>query len=153
MKQPRIGDRAPDFKGKDQDGEVISLTDYKGRKLLLYFYPKDSTSGCTAEACSLRDGYDELLNLGYEVLGVSVDSEVSHLKFAEKNKLPFRLLSDTDKSVVTAYGVWGEKKFMGKTYMGTIRTTFLIDENGIIEDIITKVQTKDHANQILNLNK
>lgn len=153
MKQLKVGDKAPDFKGKDQDGKDVSLADYKGKKLLLYFYPKDSTPGCTAEACSLRDGYDELLNSGYEVLGVSVDSEESHRKFIEKNSLPFRLLSDTDKSVVTTYGVWGEKKFMGKTYMGTIRTTFLIDENGIIEDIITKVQTKDHANQILKQNK
>ena len=153
MEQLKIGDKAPDFNGKDQDGNNVSLADYKGKKLLLYFYPKDSTPGCTAEACSLRDGYDELLHSGYEVLGVSVDSEASHQKFIEKNKLPFRLLSDTDKAVVNAYGVWGEKKFMGKTYMGTIRTTFLIDENGIIENIITKVQTKDHANQILNLNK
>lgn len=153
MKQLKVGDKAPDFKGKDQDGKDISLSDYKGKKLLLYFYPKDSTPGCTSEACSLRDGYDELLNSGYEVLGVSVDSEASHRKFIEKHSLPFRLLADTDKSVVTAYGVWGEKKFMGKTYTGTIRTTFLIDENGVIENIITKVQTKDHANQILSLNK
>lgn len=153
MKQLKIGDKAPDFKGKDQDGKDVSLADYKGKKLLLYFYPKDSTPGCTAEACSLRDGYDELLNSGYEVLGVSVDGEASHRKFIEKHSLPFRLLADTDKSVVEAYGVWGEKKFMGKTYMGAIRTTFLIDENGIIENIITKVQTKDHANQVLNLNK
>ncbi|MDR0660531.1 MAG: thioredoxin-dependent thiol peroxidase [Prevotellaceae bacterium] len=149
----KIGDKAPDFKGKDQDGKDVSLADYKGKKLLLYFYPKDSTQGCTAEACSLCDSYDDLLNSGYEVLGVSIDSEASHRKFIEKNSLPFRLLADTDKSVVTAYGVWGEKKFMGKTYMGTIRTTFLIDENGITENIITKVQTKDHANQILSLNK
>lgn len=153
MEQLKIGDKAPDFKGKDQDGKAISLADYKGKKLLLYFYPKDSTPGCTAEACSLRDGYDELLNSGYEVLGVSADSEASHRKFRDKHNLPFRLLADTDKSVATAYGVWGEKKFMGKTYMGTIRTTFLIDENGVIENIITKVETKDHANQILNLNK
>ncbi len=153
MKQLKIGDKAPDFKGKDQDGKDVSLADYKGKKLLLYFYPKDSTPGCTAEACSLRDGYDELLNSGYEVLGVSVDSEVSHQKFIEKYSLPFRLLSDTDKAVVNAYGVWGEKKFMGKTYMGTIRTTFLIDENGIIENIITKVETKDHANQVLKSRK
>ena len=151
MKQLKIGDKAPGFEGKDQDGKDVSLADYKGRKLLLYFYPKDSTPGCTAEACSLRDGYDELLNSGYEVLGVSVDSEVSHRKFIEKHSLPFRLLADTDKSVVAAYGVWGEKKFMGKTYMGIIRTTFLIDENGLIENIITKVETKDHANQILKL--
>lgn len=153
MKQLKVGDKAPDFRGKDQDGKDVSLTDYKDKKLLLYFYPKDSTPGCTAEACSLRDGYDDLLNSGYEVLGVSVDGEESHRKFVEKHSLPFRLLSDTDKSVVTAYGVWGEKKFMGKSYMGTIRTTFLIGENGIIEDIITKVQTKDHANQILKRNK
>lgn len=153
MEQLKVGDKAPDFKGKDQDGKEVGLADYKGKKLLLYFYPKDSTPGCTAEACSLRDNYDELLKSGYEVLGVSTDSEASHQKFINNNNLPFRLLSDTDKSVVTAYGVWGEKKFMGKTYMGTIRTTFLIDENGIIENIITKVQTKDHANQILKLNK
>lgn len=153
MKQLKIGDKAPEFKGKDQDGKDVNLADYKGRKLLLYFYPKDSTPGCTAEACSLRDGYSELLDSGYDVLGVSVDSETSHRKFIDKHELPFQLLSDIDKSVVTAYGVWGEKKFMGKTYMGTIRTTFLIDENGIIENIITKVQTKDHANQVLKLNK
>lgn len=149
MSKLKIGDKAPDFKGKDQNMKDVSLADYKGKKLVLYFYPKDETPGCTAEACSLRDSYQALQAQGYEVLGVSVDSEASHRKFADKHKLPFRLLADTDKQTVEAYGVWGEKKFMGKTFMGTIRTTFLIDENGTITDIIEKVETKDHANQIL----
>lgn len=149
----KAGDKAPDFNGADQDGKPVSLADYKGKKLLLFFYPKDNTSGCTAEACSLRDGYDDLRREGYEMLGVSVDSEASHRKFIENHSLPFRLLSDTDKTVVNAYGVWAEKSMYGRKYMGTVRTTFLIDESGVIEDIITKVQTKDHANQILSTKK
>ncbi len=150
MEKLKIGDKAPDFKGVDQNGKEVSLADYEGKKLVLYFYPKDSTPGCTAEACSLRDGYEDLREKGYEVLGVSVDSEMSHRKFIDKHNLPFRLLADTDKVVVNAYGVWGQKSFMGKKYMGISRTTFIIDENGVIENIIEKVKTMNHAEQILN---
>jgi len=147
--KPKIGDKAPDFKAVDQDGQPIRLTDYKGKRLILYFYPKDNTSGCTAEACSLRNGYEELSRLGCEVGGVSPDSEKSHRGFIQKYSLPFRLLADTDKQVATAYGVWGEKKMYGKAYMGILRTTFVIDANGFITHIFDKVDTKDHVNQIL----
>ncbi len=147
--KPKIGDKAPDFKAVDQDGQPIRLTDYKGKRLILYFYPKDNTSGCTAEACSLRNGYEELSRLGCEVVGVSPDSEKSHRGFIQKYSLPFRLLADTDKQVATAYGVWGEKKMYGKAYMGILRTTFVIDANGFITHIFDKVDTKDHVNQIL----
>jgi peroxiredoxin Q/BCP len=143
------GDKAPDFAGVDQDGQPVSLNDYTGKKLVLYFYPKDDTPGCTAEACSLRDNYDKLLNAGYDVLGVSTDPVKSHKKFVDKFTLPFRLLSDTEKTVSEAFGVFGLKKFMGKEYMGINRTTFLIDEKGIIIDVISKVDTKKHAEQIL----
>jgi thioredoxin-dependent peroxiredoxin len=143
------GDKAPDFAGVDQDGQPVSLNDYTGKKLVLYFYPKDDTPGCTAEACSLRDNYDKLLNAGYDVLGVSTDPVKSHKKFVDKFTLPFRLLSDTEKTVSEAFGVYGLKKFMGKEYMGINRTTFLIDEKGIIIDVISKVDTKKHAEQIL----
>jgi peroxiredoxin Q/BCP len=144
----KIGDKAPDFSSKDQDGNIVTLADYKGKKLVLYFYPKDNTSGCTAEACSLRDSYQVLQSKGYSILGVSPDSEKSHAGFREKYTLPFPLIADTDKTVAQLYGVWAEKKMYGKTYMGILRTTFKIDENGLIEDIITKVRTKDHGEQI-----
>lgn len=143
------GDKAPVFAGVDQDGQPVSLNDYAGKKLVLYFYPKDDTPGCTAEACSLRDNYDKLLSAGYDVLGVSTDPVKSHKKFVDKFALPFRLLSDTEKTVSEAFGVYGLKKFMGKEYMGINRTTFLIDEKGIITEVIAKVDTKKHAEQIL----
>jgi peroxiredoxin Q/BCP len=143
------GDKAPVFAGVDQDGQPVSLNDYAGKKLVLYFYPKDDTPGCTAEACSFRDNYDKLLSAGYDVLGVSTDPVKSHKKFVDKFTLPFRLLSDTEKTVSEAFGVYGLKKFMGKEYMGINRTTFLIDEKGIITDVISKVDTKKHAEQIL----
>ncbi len=143
------GDKAPIFTGVDQDGQPVSSSDYAGKKLVLYFYPKDDTPGCTAEACSLRDNYDKLLSAGYDVLGVSTDPVKSHKKFVDKFTLPFRLLSDTEKTVSEAFGVYGLKKFMGKEYMGINRTTFLIDEKGIISDVISKVDTKKHAEQIL----
>jgi peroxiredoxin Q/BCP len=145
-----IGDKAPDFKAKDQDGKEIKLSDFKGKKVVLYFYPKDNTPGCTAQACNLRDNYEELQKQGYVVLGVSQDSEKSHQKFIEKQNLPFPLIADEDHTVHNLYGTWGEKKMYGKTYMGTLRTTFVIDGDGKIEDIIQKVKTKEHTAQILN---
>lgn len=145
-----IGDKAPDFKATDQDGNEIKLSDFKGKKVILYFYPKDNTPGCTAQACNLRDNYENLQKEGYVVLGVSQDSEKSHKKFIEKQGLPFPLIADEDHTVHNLYGTWGEKKMYGKTYMGTLRTTFVIDEEGKIEDIIQKVKTKDHTAQILN---
>ncbi len=144
-----VGDPAPNFTTTDQHGQPLKLTDFRGKKVVLYFYPKDDTPGCTAQACSLRDNYAELKEAGYDVLGVSVDDEKSHQKFTKKYDLPFALAADTDKSVVEAYGVWQEKSMYGKTYMGTVRTTFLIDENGIITDIIEKIDTKNHAQQVL----
>ena len=144
-----IGKKAPGFKGKDQNGNEISLQDFAGKKLVLYFYPKDNTPGCTAEACDLRDNYQRLQQAGYEIIGASKDSEASHRKFIEKHALPFRLISDPSTEILQAYGAWGEKKMYGKTVMGTIRKTVLIDENGIVEDIISKVDTKAHAEQIL----
>ena len=144
-----IGDSAPDFTSTDQNGNPIKLSDYRGKKVVLYFYPKDDTSGCTAQACDLRDHYADLRAAGYEVLGVSVDNQTSHQKFITKYDLPFTLVADTDKTVVTAYGVWQEKSMYGRKYMGTMRTTFLIDETGIITTIIGKVDTKKHAEQIL----
>jgi thioredoxin-dependent peroxiredoxin len=143
-----IGDKAPDFAIADQDGLVHKLSDYAGRKLVIYFYPKDDTPGCTAQACNLRDNYYDLRQKGYEVIGVSVDSEKSHQKFIRKYELPFTLLADTEKKMVTDYGVWQEKSMYGRKYMGVMRYTFIIDEQGIITDIITKVDTKDHAQQI-----
>lgn len=145
-----IGDPAPDFTTHDQNGNPLNLSDFRGKKVVLYFYPKDDTSGCTAQACSLRDNYTDLKQAGYEVIGVSVDSEKSHQKFISKYELPFTLAADTDKSVVEAYGVWAEKSMYGRKYMGTLRKTFIIDENGIISNIIEKVDTKNHATQILN---
>ncbi len=143
------GDKAPDFKGTDENGKIITLSHFKGKKLVLYFYPKDQTPGCTAEACDLRDHYPLLLKQGYDVIGISADDEKSHQKFIEKNKLPFSLIADTDKKIIMAYGVWGLKKFMGKEYEGILRTTFIIDEEGIIEEVITKVDTKNHTSQII----
>ncbi|MTG98858.1 MULTISPECIES: thioredoxin-dependent thiol peroxidase [Myroides] len=145
----QIGDKAPSFKGVDQAGKTHQLSDYKGKKLVVFFYPKASTPGCTWEACNLRDNYTELKDKGFELLGVSADSAARQQKFIEKNELPFPLLADEDKAVLNAFGVWGPKKFMGRTYDGIHRTTFVIDENGILIDVITKVKTKDHAAQIL----
>lgn len=146
-----VGDKAPEILGINEKGEEIRLSNYKGKKLVLYFYPKDSTSGCTAQACNLRDNYDALRQAGYEVVGVSVDSEKSHQKFIEKNSLPFPLIADTDKKLVEQFGVWGEKSMYGRKYMGTFRTTFIINEEGIVERIIgpKEMKTKDHAAQIL----
>jgi peroxiredoxin Q/BCP len=145
----QIGSKAPDFAINDQDGKTVKLSDFKGKKLVLYFYPKDMTPGCTAEACDLRDNYKLLQKQGYEVLGVSTDTEKLHKKFIEKEKLPFRLLADVDKKLHDAYGTWVEKSMYGRKYMGTARVTFIIDEKGIIEDIVEKVDTKNHTSQIL----
>ncbi len=150
MNHLKEGDKAPDFSATNQNGKLVSLKDFKGKKVVLYFYPKDDTPGCTAEACDLRDNYADLKAAGYEVIGVSADTEKSHLKFVEKYQLPFTLLADVDKKICMDYGIWGEKKFMGKTYDGIHRTTFLISENGIVEKIITKVETKKHSSQILS---
>jgi len=143
------GDAAPDFAGLDQDGKKIELSDFKGKKLILYFYPKDNTPGCTSEACDLRDNYDMWLAKSYQVVGVSPDSQKSHQKFIEKHKLPFPLIADEDKTIIKAYGAWGPKKLYGREYEGLLRTTFVIDEKGIIQEVFTKVKTKDHTNQIL----
>ena len=143
------GDKAPYFEGTDQDGNIIRLSDFAGRKLVLYFYPKDSTPGCTAEACDLRDNYERFISQGYAVVGVSKDSSASHQKFIAKYSLPFPLISDTDKIILQAYDAWGEKKNYGKISMGTLLKTYIIDENGIITDIIAKVDTKNHTAQIL----
>lgn len=145
----KIGDKAPGFETKDQYGKTINLEDFKGKKVVLFFYPKASTPGCTAEACNLRDNYQTFQNKGYEILGVSADSEKRQLNFSTKQELPYSLLADEDKEVIMAYGVWGPKKFMGKEYDGIHRTTFVIDEDGKIEDVITKVKTKEHSAQIL----
>lgn len=143
------GADAPDFTVNDQNGNPVSLSDYKGKKVALYFYPKDDTPGCTAQACNLRDNFSDIQQKGVVVLGVSTDSDKSHKKFEEKYKLPFTLLADTEKEIVEKYGVWGEKKFMGKTFLGTNRTTFLINESGTIDHIIEKVDTKNHTEQII----
>jgi peroxiredoxin Q/BCP len=145
----KVGDSAPQFSVKDQDGNVINLNDFKGKKVVLFFYPKASTPGCTAEACNLRDNWEQFQEKGYQILGVSADTEKKQSNFKNKYELPFPLLADEDKEVIEAYGVWGPKKFMGKEYDGIHRTTFVIDEKGLIEEIITKVKTKDHAAQIL----
>ncbi|HKM94973.1 MAG TPA: thioredoxin-dependent thiol peroxidase [Prolixibacteraceae bacterium] len=144
------GNIAPHFKGINQNDEEISLSDYKGQKVILYFYPKDNTPGCTAEACNLNDNYDFWLKKGYEVIGVSPDSVDSHKKFAEKYQLGFNLIADTEKEILQAYGVWGDKKMYGNSYLGVLRKTFIINEKGLIEDVFEKVNTKDHTNQILN---
>lgn len=148
MKQLVEGIVAPDFSGINQDGEIISLAGFKGKKLILYFYPKDDTPGCTAEACNLNDNYDYWISKGYEVVGISPDNEASHAKFAKKYGLKFNLIADTTKEILEAYGVWGEKINYGKTYMGVIRTTFVINEEGKIERIFKKVDTKEHTDQI-----
>ena len=147
----QIGDKIPEILGRDQDGKPITREQFSGKKLALYFYPKDNTPGCTAQACSLRDGYEDLRKAGYAIVGVSVDSEKSHQKFIDKFSLPFPLIADRDKKLVEEFGVWQEKSMMGKRYMGTVRTTFLIDENGIIRNKIEgrRVDTKNHAAQIL----
>jgi len=147
--QLKPGDPAPDFAAPDQNGNTVRLSDFRGHKLILYFYPKDDTPGCTKEACNLRDNHSRLQAKGYKVLGVSVDDEASHQKFIEKYDLNFPLLADTDKSIVNAYGVWGERNMYGKTFMGTKRTTFVIGEEGKIEHIFKKVKTGEHADQIL----
>lgn len=145
----KAGDKAPDFSCADENGNIISLADFKGKKLVLYFYPKDLTPGCTMESCNLRDNYDLMLKQGYDVLGVSADDQKKHQKFIEKHELPFHLLADIDKKVINDYGVWGPKKFMGREFDGIHRTTFVIDEKGVIEEVISKVKTKEHAEQIL----
>ncbi|WP_420154992.1 thioredoxin-dependent thiol peroxidase [Siphonobacter sp.] len=145
----QTGDQAPAFEAADQNGQLVKLSDFAGKKVVLYFYPKDDTPGCTAQACNLRDNYESLLQAGYVILGVSVDDEKSHQKFIKKYELPFPLLADTDHKIVEAYGVWVEKNMYGKTYMGTARTTFVVDESGNIAQIIRKVETKDHTSQIL----
>ncbi|GCD79432.1 thioredoxin-dependent thiol peroxidase [Schleiferia thermophila] len=149
MTHLKEGDRAPEFEGVDQNGNPVRLSDFAGKKLIVYFYPKDDTPGCTAEACSLRDSYEELVAKGFAVVGVSTDSQKSHQKFIEKYNLPFTLISDPDRRVIEAFGVWGKKKFMGKEYDGIHRETFVIDENGVILKVFTKVDTKNHAKQIL----
>ena len=145
----QVGDKAPNFRGVDEAGNAIALEDFKGKKLVMYFYPKDNTPGCTAQACNLRDNYDALKNAGYEVVGISSDNEKSHQKFIEKQNLPFRLIADVDKSIHEQFGTWVEKSMYGRKYMGTARTTFVIDEKGVISEIIEKVKTKDHTNQII----
>lgn len=145
------GDKAPAFSAKDQNGKTVSLADFAGKNLILYFYPKDDTPGCTAEACDFRDNYQSLAQQGYQVIGVSTDDEKSHKKFESKHNLPFPLIADTDKSIVESYGVWVEKNMYGKLYMGTARTTFLIDQNGVIQKIIEKVDTKNSSKQVLDL--
>lgn len=147
--RPQVGDKAPAFTANDQDGNTVKLSDLKGKKVVLYFYPKDMTPGCTAEACNLRDNYKLLLKQGYEVLGVSTDSEKSHKKFIEKEKLPFRLLADPDKKLHDLFATWVEKSMYGRKYMGTARVTFVINEKGVIEEVIEKVDTKNHTDQIL----
>ena len=143
-----VGDRAPAIDALDQEGKQITLEEYRGKKLVLYFYPKDNTPGCTAESCDLRDHYDQFLQQGFDIIGVSADGEKSHQKFIAQHQLPFRLISDTEKKVLQDYGAWGEKKNYGKTYMGILRKTFIIDEEGVIINIIDKVKTKEHSTQI-----
>ena len=149
MAELKEGAKAPAFKGVDQNGQPISLADFKGKKVILYFYPKDDTPGCTAQACNLRDNYKALIKKGFQVIGVSVDDVKSHKKFETKHALPFPLVSDANKTIVTKYNLWGEKKFMGRTYMGTTRTTFLIDEAGKIVKIINKPDTANHTEEVL----
>lgn len=149
MTHLKVGDKAPDFSAFDQDGNTITLADYKGKKLVVFFYPKASTPGCTAEACNLNDNYDRFKAQGYDILGVSADSAKRQSNFKTKYGFQYPLLADEDKSVIESFGVWGPKKFMGKEYDGIHRTTFVIDENGVLEDVITKVKTKAHTDQIL----
>ena len=149
MKQLKEGDRAPAFEGKNQDGKTIRLSDLKGKKVVLYFYPKDDTPGCTAEACNLRDNYTELAEKGFEVIGISPDNEKSHIKFRGKYQIPYNLISDTEKKILKEYGAWGKKNLYGRIFDGVLRTTYIINEEGVIEKVFTKVNTKDHARQIL----
>ena len=149
MTQLKAGDKAPNFSAKDEQGNTISLGDYKGKKLVVFFYPKASTPGCTVEACNLNDNFDRFQKQGYEILGVSADSAKRQSNFKKKYGFQYPLLADEDKAVIEAFGVWGPKKFMGRTFDGIHRTTFVIDENGVIEDVITKVKTKNHTDQIL----
>ena len=149
MSNIKQGDKAPEFKGVNQNGDTVSLSSYAGKKLVLYFYPKDDTPGCTAEACNLRVNYNQLLSEGYAILGVSPDSEKKHQKFIDKYDLPFDLLADTEKETCEMFGVWVQKSMYGREYMGVARTTFIIDENGIVEEVISKVKTKEHTAQIL----
>jgi len=153
MSQLKVGDKAPEFKGVDQNGSPVDLNQYAGKKVALYFYPKDDTPGCTAQACNLRDNFDVLKDKGIEVIGVSTDSVKSHAKFVDKFKLNFTLIADENKEIVEKFGVWGLKKFMGREYMGTNRTTFLIDEQGLIEGVISKPKTNAHADEILEILK
>jgi thioredoxin-dependent peroxiredoxin len=147
----QVGEKAPDFISKDENGGVVKLSDYTGKKVVLFFYPQDATPTCTKEACNLRDNYDRLLNEGFVVLGVSPDNEKSHQKFIKKHNLPFPLLADTERTIVDAFGVWGEKTTFGRTYMGVYRTTFIIDEKGVIEEVIAKVESGRHSDQILGV--
>ncbi len=149
MKTLKPGDKAPELEGTDQNGQTVKMTDYLGKKLIVYFYPKDNTPGCTAEACNLRDNYDLLLEKGFSILGISADSEKTHKGFATKHNLPFPLIADTDKKFIEAFGVWGPKKFMGRTFDGIHRITFVVSEDGVIEKVFEKVATKKHAEQIL----
>lgn len=151
MAELKEGMKAPYFEGTDQNGKIVKLSDFSGRKVILYFYPKDNTPGCTAEACSLRDGYKELIDKGFAVVGVSMDSEKSHKGFAEKYSLPFPLIADTSGKILNDYGVYRQKMLYGKSFLGIVRTTFVIDEKGMIEKIISKVETKNHAGQIINM--
>lgn len=148
MAKLKAGDKAPDFRANNQEGKEISLNDFKGKKVILFFYPKDDTPGCTATACNLRDNFPELKTKGYEVIGVSPDDVSSHEKFVEKYKLPFNLVADPDKVIMNAYGTWGEKNMYGKITTGVLRTTYIIDENGVIEKVINKVDTANHTEQI-----
>lgn len=149
METIKVGARAPLFEAKDQNGNPVKMKDYLGSKVIIYFYPKDNTPGCTAEACNLRDNYEVLLKKGFKIIGVSADSERSHQKFAEKFELPFPLIPDTEREVINAFGVWGPKKFMGRSYDAIHRATFIIDEEGVVEKVFTKVDTKKHTEQIL----
>jgi peroxiredoxin Q/BCP len=151
MAKPKEGEKAPDFTAKDQNGKTVSLSDFKGKNVILYFYPKDDTPGCTAEACSFRDNYQSLLGKGFAVIGVSTDDEKSHKKFETKYNLPFPLIADADKKIVEEYGLWVEKNMYGKKYMGTARTTFLIDGNGVITKVIDKVDTQNSSQQVIDL--
>ena len=151
MAKPKEGDKAPDFTAKDQNGKTISLSDFKGKNVILYFYPKDDTPGCTAEACSFRDNYQSLLSKGFAVIGISTDTEKSHKKFEKKYSLPFPLIADPDRKIVEEYGLWAEKMMFGRKYMGTLRTTFLIDPNGVISKVIDKVDNENASQQILDL--
>lgn len=151
MEKPKAGEKAPEFTARDQNGKEISLSDFRGKKVILYFYPKDNTPGCTTESCNFRDHYASLTAQGFEVIGVSADSEKSHKKFIDKYDLPFTLIADTDKEVIGKYGVWGPKKFMGRTFNGIHRNTFIIDEEGKIAHVIEKVKTKEAAKQVLEL--